>query len=280
MRERYLGLELSGAKNNKTSLSILEYYPKEQKTFLLDIQDRISATSTASHHEPLHLTGAASADDVLLEILRESDEELAAMAVNVPLTLPPCFLTTRAEKTAIEWMSRFSKRISKGKRAGNVEFTAYTQRPVEMWIRHHVLSDLPKTMQFEVDETLGGNRAPLTARMQYLQRYLDRKTLIEAWPKLTALRLCLQLGMDRRFLGRYRKLEEGAHARLLFLEQLVARHGIFIYDRDMRKLSTSLTAFDSFLCAYTALLSHLGKCEKSPKGFPVSSGWVEYPKEA
>jgi len=148
-----------------------------------------------------------------------------------------------------------------------------------MWIRHHILSDLPKTMQFEVDEALGGNRAPLTARMQYLQRYLDRKTLIEAWPKLTALRLCLQLGMDRRFLGRYRKLEEGAHARLQFLEHLVARHGIFIYDRDMRKLSTSLTAFDSFLCAYTALLSHLGKCEKSPRGFPVASGWVEYPKE-
>ncbi|MBU6375490.1 MAG: hypothetical protein KGQ59_05800 [Bdellovibrionales bacterium] len=280
MRERYLGLELSGAKNNKTSLSILEYYPKEQKTFLLDIQDRIAGTTGVSHHEPHHLIGAASADDVLLEILRESDEELAALAVNVPLTLPPFFLSNNAEKIAVEWMNRFSKRAIKAKRSGSIEFTAYTQRPVEIWIRHHVLSQLPKSLQFEVDETLGGNRAPLTARMQYLQRYLDRKTLIEAWPKLTALRLCLQLGMDRRFISRYRKLEEGAHARLLFLEQLVARHGIFIYDRDMRKLSTSLTAFDSFLCAYTALLSHLGKCEKSPRGFPVSSGWVEYPKES
>lgn len=276
MRERYLGLELSGAKNNKTALSILEYYPKEQKIFLLDIRDRIAGVRSP---EPSQSHGLSSGDQALIEALQDSDEEFTRMAVNVPLTLPPSFLSHKAETTAVEWASRFSRKLSKEHRGLGIEFTPYTQRPVELWIRHHVLGTVPKTFQFEVDEAFGGNRAPLTARMHFLQRMLDRKRLIEALPKLTALRLCFQLGLDRRFLSRYRKLEEGAHARLLFLEQLVSHRGIFIYDRDLRKLSTSLTAFDSFLCAYTALLSHLGKCEKPPRGFPLASGWVHYPRE-
>jgi len=279
VRERYLGLELAGAKNNKTALSILEFYPKEQKIFLLDIRDRIAGPRGSAHESP-HSERLTSGDQALLEELRDTDEKFTRMAVNVPLTLPPAFLAHKAEQTAVEWMGRFAKKLAKERRGAAVEFTSYTQRPVELWLRQHVLASLPKAMQFEIDEALGGNRAPLTARMHFLQRMLDRKTLVEALPKLTALRLCLQLGLDRRFLSRYRKLEEGAHARLVFLEHLVAQRGVFIYDRDLRKLSQSLTAFDSFLCAYTALLSHLGKCERPPRGFPVASGWVEFPKES
>ena len=276
MRERFLGLELAGAKNNKTALSILEYYPREQKIFLLDIRDRISGDrGSAREHRP----GISSGDQALLDLLIEPDEEITLLAVNVPLTLPPAFLDKKSEAAAVAWMGRFAKRAAVGHRASPIEFTAYTQRPVELWLRHEVLARVPRTAQFEVDEALGGNRAPLTARMHYLQRMLDPAKLVEALPKLTALRLCTQLGLDRRFLARYRRLEEGAHARLGFLEELVARRGVFIYERDLKKLSTSLTAFDSFLCAYTALLSHRDGCERPPRGFPKSSGWVEFPKE-
>jgi hypothetical protein len=278
VRERYLGLELSGAKNNKTALSILEYYPKEKKVFLLDIQDRISVPRLNENELSLSHSGS-TADEFLLKLLRDTAEDLAVMAVNVPLTLPPCFLSGSLEKQAILWMQRFSRKIAKERKLGRLEFTPYTQRPVELWIRHQLIAALTKSIQFDVDEALGGNRAPLTARMHYLERRLDQKNLIEAWPKLSALRLCLQLGIDRRFLTRYRKLEEGAHARQIFLEQLVALRGIFIYERDLRKLSASLTAFDSFICAYTALLFRLGECEKPPKGFPVKSGWVYFPRE-
>jgi hypothetical protein len=279
VRERYLGLELAGAKNNKTALSILEYYPKEQKIFLLDIRDRISGPRHSAEENSPGET-LTSGDQALIDALRDPDEELTRMAVNVPLTLPPSFLAPKPGQSAVEWMSRFSRKLAKERRGPLLEFTAYTQRPVELWIRHHVLAPLPKAMQFEVDEAFGGNRAPLTARMHFLQHYLDRKKLVEALPKLTALRLCQQLGLDRRFLSRYRKLEEGAHARLQFLEQLVSQRGIFIYERDMRKLASSLTAFDSFLCAYTALLSHLRRCERPPRSFPVASGWVEFPRES
>jgi hypothetical protein len=271
--QRFLGLELSGAKNHKTALSILEFYPRENKIFLLDIHDRI-----ASH-------GDQSADETLLELLGESSAGLAIMGVNVPLTLPPCFSCSSSQcgsscrsKSAL-WMERFSRKRP-GKK-NEIIYTPYTQRPVELWLRYDVLPQVHKTLQFEIDETLGGNRAPLTARMQYLQRRLSvskvvEKTL-EVLPKLTALRLSLALGLDRRILNRYRKLEEGSHARLQFLEALVERRGVFIYDRDLRKLSHSLTAFDSFLCAYTALLSEQDLCEKPPRGFPVDSGWIQYP---
>ena len=178
-------------------------------------------------------------------------------------------------------MERFAKKKSPTKTP--IVFTPYTQRPVELWIKHEVLKALPKNLQFEVDETLGGSRAPLAARMHYLKRQIQRTMndriikMREVWPKLSTLQLCLELGVDRRHLMRYRKLEEGAHARSNILEALTQKRGIFIYDRDLKKLSHSLAAFDSFLCAYTALLSEQGACEKPPRGFPEASGWVHYP---
>ena len=270
LTHRFLGLELSGAKNNKTAVSVLEFYPKEQKIFLLDIHDRVIARE------------GQSGDSALLELLDELSSGLHSIGVNVPLTLPPCFLCkpsqckTQCRSSSTQWMERFSKK--KPHKKGDLIFTAYTQRPVELWLRHELVSQFHKSLQFEIDEALGGNRAPLTARMQYLQRKMSSSQLIEVLPKLTAVQLCLSMGIDRRILSRYRKLEEGSHARLTFLEALVEKRGVFIYDRDLKKLSQSLPAFDSFLCAYTALLSYQGICEKPPRGFPEASGWIHYPK--
>jgi len=269
--KRYLGLELSGARNHKTALSILEFYPKEQKTFLLDIHDRVMA-----HDEQ---TG----DEALLELLAEVGSDISLMGVNVPLTLPPCLgcqprsCRKRCSAPPTQWMERFARKKSQPR--SPVRFTPYTQRPIELWIRQELLKAVPKNLQFEVDEALGGSRAPLTARMSFLKRHLDASRMIEVWPKLSALRLCQDLGLDRRLLTRYRKLEDGAHARLNFLEAISQKRGIFIYDRDLKKLSHSLAAFDSFLCAYTSLLSDQGLCQKPPRGFPEESGWVHFPAD-
>jgi hypothetical protein len=176
-------------------------------------------------------------------------------------------------------MRDFMKKAAKGGK-NNRGFTPYTQRPVELWIRYHVLPELPEGVSFEVDEALGGNKAPLTARMHYLQRYLTEFPLVECWPKLSVAILASELEVPKRVISRYRHLEEGVHARGEILEALVDRHGVFIYERDLRKLSQSLTAFDAFVCAYTALLSDSGRTVKAPSGFPVSSGWVDYPKRS
>jgi hypothetical protein len=87
-----------------------------------------------------------------------------------------------------------------------------------------------------------------------------------------------KLKIAPRALQSYRKLEEGAYSRGLIIEALSEHFGIFIYDRDARKLAQSLPAFDAFVCAYTAVFADAGLCAKPPKGFPVPSGWIHYPE--
>jgi hypothetical protein len=273
---RYLGLELAGAKNQKTAIATIEYYPKEKKIFLLDIYDRISASEDQ--------TG----DEALLDILREAGPSVARIGVNVPLELPACITCTR--KTcplpakcvvpAVKWMRMFTRRAYKNPSLDIrvKEFTPYTQRPFELWARYQLIPQLSEESRFDVDETLGGNKAPLTARMHFLKMHLRDFELIEAWPKLTVAILTADLQISRRIIASYRHLDNGAHARVEILEALSEKYGIFIYERDLRKLSHSLTAFDSFICSYTALLSDNEACTRPPNGFPVTSGWVQYPK--
>jgi hypothetical protein len=276
---RYLGLELSGAKNPKTALAALEYYPREHKVFLLDVFERISGRGDGSGGK-----AAQTGDEALLEVLRELTEEhepgTIHLGVNVPLTLPPCAECTRktcpmprsCTVPTVKWMRSNARRHSK-----SLDFTPYTQRPAELWIKHHVLEALPESHRFEIDEALGGNKAPLTMRMHFLRRHLPDLKIIEAWPKLTVAVLAHELGLSKRVVQGYRNLEEGAHAREEILEALAEKKGIFIYERDLTKLSTTLASFDAFICAFTALLSDTGLCEAVPTGFPEAAGWVEYP---
>jgi hypothetical protein len=274
---RYLGLELSGAKNPRTALAAIQYFPKERKIFLVDIFERVTPQD------------GQSTDEALLELIDELKPGTARLAVNVPLQLPPCLAGCtdrtcspggRCRTAPVRWMQQYMKRVARQPAAAVPrlrEFTAYTQRPVELWLRYSVLPSFDPAARFEIDETLGGNKAPLTARMHFLLRHLKGLTVSEGWPKLTVAALQHELSLSRRVVQRYRHLEEGAHARQEILEALAREHQIFIYDRDLRKLAASLAAFDAFLCAYTALLADLGRCAKPPKGFPVASGWVEYP---
>jgi len=272
--QKYLGLELAGAKNQKTAIAVIEHFPKGNKTFLLDIYDRLP-----------------SGDPALLELISEiqDDSEISRIGVNVPLELPPCMTCTKksclgpkscpqhCEVESVKWMREITARAARKEGVRAHEFTPYTQRPVELWIRYEVLPKLPLTHRFEIDEALGGNKAPLTARMHFLKRHLRDLHLSEAWPKLTMAILAQQLGISKRIISRYRHLEEGMQAREEIIATLIEEHRIFIYERDVRKLSHSLAAFDAFMCSYTALLCDLEKCAEIPDDYPTDAGWVEYP---
>ncbi len=272
-QKRYLGLELSGAKNSKTSLSVLEYFPKEKKVFLLDVHLGIGA-------DELH-----DSDQVLIETLQDHAEGSSdvKIGVNVPLSLPPCIGCTRKScplpknctVPEVKWMRLFSERHSP--KAKN--FTPYTQRPIELWLKQEVLAKIPEKLRFELDETLGGNKAPLSARMHFLQHHLQKFSFHEVLPKLTVALLMLKLKLNARTIRNYRQLEDGAYARQIILERMAEHLDIFIYDRDIKKLTHHLGAFDSFLCAYTVLLYDLNECAPASKHFPASSGWIHYPNE-
>ncbi len=270
---RYLGLELSGAKNQKTSFAVLEFYPKEKKIFLLDIFERIVAAEDQ--------TG----DEALLAVIEEFREGAIKMGVNVPLSLPPCIQCDRktcplpmtCSVPEVKWMREFSrKHLRSPTQPGRArEFTPYTQRPIELWIRGKVFPELDDPYHFDIDETLGANRAPLTVRMNFLQRHLGDLPLVEVWPKLTIAVLGSRLGLHKRTITMYRHLENGAHFREEILQSISKQHQVFIYERDMRKLSQNLNAFDAFICALTAWLSDIDLCVKPGKTF--HSNWVEHP---
>ena len=93
--KRYIGLELAGAKNQKTAVAALEFYPKGNKVFLLDIFERMP-----------------SGDQALLDLIDEHQPGIARMGVNVPLELPPCLTCTKrtcvldrkCKAGAVDWM--------------------------------------------------------------------------------------------------------------------------------------------------------------------------------
>lgn len=277
MREtkRYLGLELSGAKNQKTSLAVLEFYPREKKIFLLDIYDKITQRENQT------------SDEALLEIIEEIDQDVMGMGVNVSLELPPCVTCTQkncplplnCNVSSVKWMRELSQKIQEDPQNLNKQkdFTPYTQRPIELWVRHHIFSEIPASALFEVDETLGGNRAPLTARMNFLKRHLKTIFLYEVWPKLSVAILTSRLGLPKRVIQTYRHLEEGVLSREEILLALTHNKEMFIYEADMRKLSQNLTAFDAFICAWTALLADRKQCVPAPGHFPLESGWIQFP---
>jgi hypothetical protein len=272
-----LGLELAGAKSQKTSLAVLEFYPKEKKVFLLDVYDKILADDEESGDQALL--------DTLREVISSKKSSEAILGVNVPLTLPPCIgckllcpMPKKCSVPAVKWMrDQVSRATVEDSEIRVREFLPYTQRPFEIWARYRLLPRLAKEARFEIDETLGGNRAPLTARMQFLKRHLKPFRLVEVLPKLTVAALCTELKLSRRLYQNYRKPEEGLEARTTILEHICDEHEIFIYDRDLKKLALSLTAFDAFICAYTALFADQDRTVKPPRGFPKESGWVEYP---
>lgn len=268
--QRFLGLELLGAKNNKTALCVLEYFPKEKKLFLLDCYDRIFQENEQT------------SDEALLALIREISDPFHQgqihMGVNVPLSLPPCVTCTKikcpmpshCQVPEVKWMREFSR-----KHQLKNDFTPYTQRPIELWMKQKTLTH--ESLSFSVDETLGGNKAPLTARMVFLKRHLKNMKLSEVLPKWSVLHLQKPLNLKQRSLVRYRSLEEGAHFREEILHQLIEAFGLFIYERDFKKVSLSLSSFDALLCALSVWLEDTHQVEPLSKSFPKKSGWITTP---
>ncbi len=162
VRSRTLGLELAGAKNHKTAVAVLEYYKKEKKIFLLEVFEKVIPRKGES---------TQTSDEALLELIEEIRPSSSAsrtsndefnLGVNVPLGLPPCIscklktcpMPQKCKVESVKWMRTHSKKMGR-------EFTPYTQRPVEIWVRNKILETLPPSARFEIDETLGGNKAPL-----------------------------------------------------------------------------------------------------------------------
>jgi hypothetical protein len=273
---RYLGLSVGGAKSERTCLAVIDHYQNHRKSFVVDVFEGIAAE------------GELNADQVLIDLVEElsgelSDENESAvrvMGVDAPLTLPPCLLGCdsdcpgyeKCRKPEVRWMRNlYLKERARNSRVKH--FTPYSQRPVDLYFR----SRQPER-DFTRDETMGANLAPQAARMAYLRERLGVAKLVEVWPKLALFNVMKPLKLTRRDVLECRNLERGAAIRTRILERLADVAQIFIYERDLKKLIQNMDAFDSFLCAWVAMMSDLGKVVPFKADLPLDSGWVTIPE--
>jgi len=261
---RFIGISLGGGKTDKTCLSIIEYYPAQNKIFLSRLFDRIKTE------------GEVSADLQVHSLIAHCPMPLESVSFDVPITLPHCLkceITCPGLESCTEpstqWMWKHYR--AKEKKKPKKLFTPYTERCVEK----HIESELEEP--FHVQHALGSNLAPLTARAQYLIRRLQVPVL-EVFPKVSLWRIGLSLHMQKSHLRMHRHWEAGEESRRALIHRLMDRNLTFIYDQDVKTLIENPHAFDSFLCALTGWLNHQDLCEPRPKGFPKNEGWVQIPK--
>lgn len=252
---------MSGGKNEKTSLCYIDYYSLPHKLFLKTIVDKISEEDE-------------SADDTLLKYLNKRDSAVRYIAVDVPLTLPHCFDhackgINVCEASTTQWHWKNYKRL-KDKNKNHKLFTPYTERCVEAYISHSLEEHFP------ISHALGSNSAPLTARAHFLKNRIHAK-LVEVYPRLSFWRIGQKLKMNKSQLRFYKHGARGDQARESFLRELMDQNIIFIYEQDVQKLLAKTSVYDAFIAAITAFLYFKDQCEKPPKGFPVSEGWIQFP---
>lgn len=269
-RLSFIGIALGGGKSDKTCLAHVEYFTDQKKIFLSEIQDKIKPEGDISSDLLLH--------EVLMNKEAHSKTGISGVAYNVPLTLPKCVTCKlkcpgyeACSEDEILWMWEHYRRLEARGEAKKL-FTPYTERCVEQYLA----TELEEV--FHVQQALGANVAPLTARAQYINRRLNLNT-IEVHPRMSLWRIGRSMHIQKSYLRFHKHQAGGDEARAAILKELIRRAGVFIYEQDVRLMTTNANAFDAFICALTAVLKHNGQCEERPSDFPTHEGWIEIPKE-
>lgn len=261
--KKFIGVSLSGGKADKACIAVIEFYPDQKKIFLSEILEKIKTEELISADFKIH------------EIIHQYEKQVETVAFDSPLSLPKC-LTCRlrcpgyetCEQPEIIYMRELYQNNHDKKKPKKM-YTPYTQRCVEAFLSEHE-SDL------DIQHALGANHAPMTARAHFICRRLKVKT-IEVFPKLTVWRLGHELRVNKSNLKIYRNSVGGDQSRAIFLQAMVEKLGIFVYQQDLKTMVENFHAFDAFIAAYTGLLKYLKKTEPRPKNFPKSELWIEYP---
>ncbi|MFN7729155.1 MAG: DUF429 domain-containing protein [Bdellovibrio sp.] len=261
---RYLGLSLSGGKSDKSCLAVIDHYFDPKRLFLSRL------------HEKIRTEEFVSADHKILEMIGQLKDNAVSIMIDAPLTLPKCVAcphTCHGYETCtepeIKWMRQMHQKLPK-KRPRKM-FTPYTQRPVDLY-----LSELEEE-NLDVQHALGANLAPITARAMYLKRRMPLDCF-EVFPKLSVWRLGNDLRVNKSHLRSYRNSVGGEDARRIFLNALVEKTGLFLYQQDFKLVCENPHAFDSLITAFTGYLKAQKKTQERPEDFPKNEAWVEFPK--
>jgi predicted nuclease with RNAse H fold len=254
--KRFVGVDLGGGKGKKTALAAIELRANQPN--VVELAPRAGAA-------PLY-------DALLVERLRASGEE-TLLAVDAPLTLPPCLRCVvpvcpgqeRCDDPSVRQMRTLTvvQDETRDARRGKPSVTPYTQRATEVYL-HRVRGLAPR-------ETLGQGMGPLTARAVHLVRALAgrftlEENLIEVYPRATLELLGVREAYKKRVDTRLHILAQ--------LEDLAFAPGVWRED-----CVQSDHVFDALICAYTAYLFWRDGWQRPADvaGLPASEGWVWVP---
>jgi len=195
---RFIGIDLGGGRGKNTAVARLEFQQDDavSRLAVAEAKVRYGQRGTGSVEEPEG--DALFRDEVLVEYLARFVDDHTVVAINAPLTLPPCIpcalpcpTVAHCSVEVVAWMRTWAPRLLGRGRSDPHKpvVTPYTQRATEvLWAAAGV----------QPREALGQGTGPLAARAAYLRRALSPKlrlheNLIEVHPRAT---LALLAGAD------------------------------------------------------------------------------------
>lgn len=263
---RFIGISLSGGKTPRTHVAVVDYFPSEKKVFLSHL------------FRDLGEMDGLTADTVLVDLIKNYRDDLQTISIDAPLTTPKCIGcrlncpgAENCKEKEILWMWQHHKVMDDEKNPNKI-FTPYTERCVDPYLATQLEQSFP------LDHALGSNRAPLWARAQFLKKRLKNYELIEVAPRINTWRIGRELKISKTPLLFYKNSVEGSTHRQTILDKFLASEWLFIYSQDVKHMVKDVYVFESVFSAFTGLLNYKNLCEKPPKNFPTTEGWVAFPK--
>lgn len=262
---RTYGLELTGPRVPRSTVAVLDYYPKSKRLILTDL------VAPGIETEDLDQALIAYFDAHLGEraLIKKS-----RIATNAPLGFPP-FLAKKMGTSRntyneeVEWMESTWTKLKPQPR----RFLDYVHRPVEIYLRHLC----PERFAFA--DAIGSNQALLTSRILKLKENIKSK-MHECSPRASFYRICKSLRARTFILKSYSSLSDGLEARKDFMQLLQKRMPeLFIFEESMENLILHLHAFHAFTMALSLHIDNMGYCERPPPHFPKKSGWMILPRQ-
>ena len=192
--DRFVGINLGGGRGKTTAVARLERGGDEGGVRVVEARLRHGHRGGGEDGredggDPLFR------DDALVDYIERWVDDATVVAINAPLTLPPCIRCQLAcpgigacVVPEVGWMRRHGPALLGRQGRGDPHkpvVTPYTQRAVDVLLAHASLH--PR-------ESLGQGMGPLAARAAYLRRALSprlrlHENLIEVHPQATLVRL-------------------------------------------------------------------------------------------
>ncbi len=262
---RFVGVSLSGGRSDRACLAVVEYFPKQERFFLTRLYEKIKTDDESS------------ADQKIINIIHQHKNGLELVAFDSPISLPKCISCKLkcpgyevCQEPELKWFRKFFDKINLKKKPKKF-FLPYSQRCVDAYLNY------TNEEGVNVHHALGANLAPLTARALYLQKRIDVKC-IEIQPHISVVRLGKQLKIAKSQLTSFHHQIGGDEVRKNFLNQIIEKKNIFIYQQDYKSMIENNHAFEAFISSYVAYLDFHHQTETRPEGFPSDEAWVAIPK--